>query len=280
VTAEYAHPVDLIEEDAHLALAYIDAVTRTGTRLSSADLMAYVDSPVRVRPRSRMMSGALETVGKGIAQLFATMETVSIPGESLVDFLVRVNWVKLDGESVSITAVGRALLAHAERPPVTSGSDEPLIVTLDPKDPLAYLRVFNLLSSQGPGLIVDPYLDFERLGDLLEISEVSRILTSNRSSNRRLDTMSRQLGAYPEPPEMRTLELAKLHDRFYFADAGAVYSLGSSLNSISRRPGVITPIEDSAARSAIRSVYEQLWEEAAPLGPVREAGAGAKSELS
>lgn len=246
--------MDLITDEVQLILTYVDAVNAAGARLSRVDLTEFVMNPrpigaKRSAPWVRTMASALEG--------FWGEETS--PGESTVDFLTRVRWLDSGDDTTTITALGKAVLAHAERPPRLDPTDEPLSVTIDPDDPLAYARIFHLVSTHGPGLLVDPYLKFEGLADLIEISSVNRVLTGSDSAKNRLSIFGRMLGATAGAPVMRLLDRAELHDRFFIPDDGPVYSLGSSLNSIAKRPGVVTPIADAAAGAAIRSAYDALW---------------------
>ncbi|MCC4247482.1 hypothetical protein [Microbacterium testaceum] len=261
--------MDLVDDEAHRALAYIDAVTRFGSRLSVPELHRYLDGPNRRRGGTPIaMRQILATLLESIRDVH--LETT--PGESAADFLKRVGWVSVsDGEAVTLTGLGRAMLAHAERPPSVTASDNPMVVQIDPEDPVAYVRVFELMSTHGPGMLIDPYLDFERLADLAEISEVTRVLTSDRTERKRLEHLRRIL---PEVPSIaiRVAGKSALHDRFFMPDQGPVFVLGSSLNSISKRPGVITPVADALASGAMRNEYEELWKQAEPLEPQGPTG--------
>ncbi|KTS03649.1 hypothetical protein RSA3_18250 [Microbacterium testaceum] len=179
--------------------------------------------------------------------------------EDPVAFLLRVGWVEEGASGVRLTELGRAVLAHADRPVVADAADGPLTVTIDPEDPLAYARLFDLLSSHGDGLLVDRYLKLDGLADLIEISAVNRVLTSDEDSRNRLSLFRRAVGASASRIELRVAPAAQLHDRFFIPDDGPIYVLGSSLNSIAARPGVVTPIVDTAASNAVRAAYSNLW---------------------
>ncbi len=179
-------------------------------------------------------------------------------------FAFRVHWLEGQASTVTITALGRAMLRHAEmRRDISPEATSALSVTIDPEDPLAYARIFELLSIHGDGLLIDRYLKLEGLGDLLSMSTATRVLTGDDSRSGRLGRFARVVGP-EERMEVRTVPAADLHDRFFIPDSGPVFALGSSLNSIDARPGVVTTISEAPA-AAVRGIYESMWAGASPL---------------
>lgn len=259
-----------MQPDSHLALAYIDAVSRGGVHLEVGQLEAFLKEPQRKRSVSTHpgMLSAAEAMMRSIQGL----GLITQPGETTTQFLERVGWVTVAENRVKLTAIGQAMLSFAERPVPDAGADEPMVVTLNPADALSYLKVFDLMARHDGGMLVDPYLDFERLHDLMSISGVTRVLTSDRTEKKRLELMAHLLATVPDSQlEVRTVDRAVLHDRFFFPDEGPVYVLGTSLNSISKRPGVLVPIADDGAARAMREVYENHWSAAAVLTPAGDA---------
>lgn len=254
--------MNLVDDKLEVALTYIEAVERAGAELSveAFDSFATLPRPVPVRRRESYMAAMQDE---------ADHDYFYEPGETPSAFLLRSRWIDAASGSVRLTALGRSVLAHARRPALEKQPAEPMTVIIDPRDPLAYIRIFDLLASAGPGTLVDPYLHFQGLYDLRDLSQVNRVLTSDWTDRKglRLQQLARALGAGAMTVEVRILPTAKLHDRFYIPDVGPVFLLGSSLNSITTRPGVVAPIEDVAAATAIRSAYQNLWTAASTLEP-------------
>lgn len=259
--------MDLVDERLHAVLTYVDVMDRAGVALDAVQLDAFGACPKPVPGRRRGLR--LMSLDDALGPLTA--------GESTVEYLTRVCWISGGPDRIVLTALGRAVLAHANRPAVSGEDTGPLTVAIDPDDPLAYLHVFDVLSTAGSGLLVDPYLRYKELGDLSELAQVTRVLTSDRvdRDGKRLELLARALGVLQSPVEVRTAPETRLHDRFFISDTEAVYALGSSLNSITARPGVITPIQDPTATSAVREIYGQLWAEATPLSPQNGVSSGA-----
>lgn len=246
----------LVSDPVHLALTYIAAVNRKGALLTVEQLDAFAVSPTPRGPVTR--SPLRDSLARALS---GYMEHVS-PAESVSSYLKRVSWIEVTRGGVVLTDLGRAVLDDADRPDLADPSNEPMSVTIDPDDPMAYARIFHLISGHGSGLLIDPYLKFDGLVDVMEISGIDRVLTSNDNARNRLAIFARALGASPTPPAVRTTGLGKLHDRFFIPDEGPVFTLGSSLNSITKRPGVVTPIADEAASAAIRKAYAEIWNDA------------------
>ncbi|RWR16798.1 hypothetical protein D8Y23_12825 [Microbacterium enclense] len=252
--------MDLVDESLHRTLTYIDVVTKHGATVSRAQLEIFASQPVPAprTTRSLNLSELMRSHARGYEQEVT-------PAEDSVAFLFRVGWVRDREGGVRLTELGRAVLSHADRPPLADSEDAPITVTIDPADPLAYARLFDLLSSHGNGLLVDRYLKFDGLADLTSISAVNRVLTSNDDARNRLSLFARAVGASSAELEIRTVPATDLHDRFFIPDDGPVYILGSSLNSIAKRPGVVTPIADAAASAALRGAYADIWGRAAVI---------------
>ncbi|MFE6254556.1 hypothetical protein [Agromyces sp. NPDC057865] len=254
--------MSLIDEDLQLVLAYIAAANRAGADLSTDNLRAFADNP---RPRPALSRTPFNQNAASFIQTLSQFVETIREAEHVVDYLTRVAWIDITAARVTLTPLGRAVLAAAERPIPADPSNEPLTVIIDPHDPLSYARIFDLMTAYGRGLLVDPYLSLDGLADLISISEVDRALTSDRNQRRRLDLLAHGLGAAQTPPEVRTVAAEQLHDRFFIPDDGPVFVLGSSLNTISKRPGVVTPVADPNAGSAIRETYARIWNSSEPL---------------
>jgi len=260
--------MQLADESGHRALAYVQAATRHGGTLTTALLEEYVDHPTK--KDAAYTSAALLQLANSIALNIPSVlkSEKTREAESVSQYLERLGWASIDAaSSIRLTPLGESILTHLSIPPVDPMSEEPISVIVDPKDPLAYARIFNLVSLQSVGLLVDPYLKFPQLVDLSEVTAVRRILISDHDLSKTKPTFAHALSALADPPEVRYLPLQRLHDRFFISDQGQVLSFGSSLNSIAKRPGVITPITDATATEAIRQSYEKLWVEGIVIEP-------------
>lgn len=262
--------VRIADEETELALAYLGAVSRDLRSLSSADLDAFMAGPSRRRPTYRnpaldgMFSG-LETFGKAMSNTYGSSYLVD-PGETWAEYLLRLKWAAGDSSAMQITQLGRTVLSELGREQISLDSDEPLHVLVEPTDPFAYVRVFASIASRSGGLLVDPYLEIEQVLDVLKVASIRRILTGSKKQQMH-PLMSMALGRLENPPELRWIDASKLHDRFFLPDMGDILMLGSSLNSIAKRPGIVVQIKDAAAVDAVRTAYRAIWESATVIEP-------------
>lgn len=168
-----------------------------------------------------------------------------------------------DSDEIRITTTGKAFIRAALRDPGAADS-APLVVRIDPNDPVAYARVFAAIDALDDLMVVDPYLSERELLDLAGVPSVTRVLTGRKRKLDRSHVAS--LVADQARFELRFLA-DELHDRWLFPAKGDLRMLGSSLNSIDKRPGVIVPLSEPAAVKAIRSDYGGLWKKAKPIDP-------------
>lgn len=252
--------MELADQDTHLALTYLAAATRNGARLTSEQLETFVGQPRRraaaySSPLSRSLAESLAP----IMEAYRGSSTQTRAAESMTEYLTRLNWVLSNDDGIVLSILGRAILQDLDRPTIDPANEDPLTVVIDPQDPLAYVRVFEMLTSQPEGLLVDPYLAPLQFFDLLSVPGVRRILISDHDIKTKREVLSKALAVATDPPELRYLKVGELHDRFFIPDSGPVLVFGSSLNSITKRPGVVTPLSDGAASVAIRRAYGDLW---------------------
>lgn len=189
------------------------------------------------------------------------------PEEKTSAYLARLGWADITDGAISATPLGSAVLQALNSPVVDVSNEDPITVVIDPQDALAYSRVFGLIVSREPGLIVDPYLGLPEFFEVAELATVTRVLMSDRNIKQTRPVIAKALGAIEGRLEVRYVPAKLLHDRFFIPDQGDVLVFGSSLNSIARRPGVVTPLSDPAASGAIRSAYSELWRDATAIEP-------------
>jgi hypothetical protein len=260
VAREYVAHMDLVDEDTHRLLAYVDAVRSRGHRLTRAEFNEFANRPYR-----RQRTTGLVTIARMQSDI---TERVSWR-EPANAWFERLGWLtndSQDGDGVMLTSLGMALLRHLEAPSPVAPEDSAIEIFLDPDDPMSYVRLIGTLSSLGEGvLLIDPYFRFAQLEDVMG-SSVSRILTSRKIGAKSVAQLELALGVLPtdERPEIRVV--ADLHDRFAISDEGRVVALGSSIGSSRKNIGAVVEFHDEAGH-AIRVAHETLWSDATVLTP-------------
>lgn len=261
--------MEIIGENAHRLLAYVEAVTRQGHALTPEELSAYADAwQPKISTHSGLNAGPkgmLDEWHRSMRASFLFLQA-SAEREPYVEYLVRVRWLKFSDGFVEITSLGKAVLREANAPLPPSDVGSTLEVVIDPDDPFAYAQLVSRISGFTDCMIVDPYLDLDQFITLSGISSVTKILTSNKNSKSMAPVFVAGLAAVPHL-ELRMAEQKLLHDRIVIPSEGNALMLGSSLNSITRRFGVATPLEETSSR-LIRDEYNKIWKSSKPLqGP-------------
>jgi hypothetical protein len=249
--------MEIIGEKAHRALAYVEAVNRQGYSLTKDEFTAYAKGWEQE-----------VTLSGGISELASTYITLTRQAsltlgggrrvlEPMLDYLCRLRWVVTTDGRVGITALGKAVLREANSPLPASDVGSTLEVVIDPENPFAYAQLMSRIASFEECLVVDPYLDQDQLLTLATFPTVTRILTSNKNSKSKKPVFGIVLGSAPHL-EVRMAEEKLLHDRIVIPSDGNALMLGSSLNAITRRFGVATPLEETSSR-LIREEYNKIW---------------------
>lgn len=250
----------IIDDISRLVLAYIAAVEKRGGRLSVEALNAYGDQPERIEFND--MYGV--QAGRGVlvtAQISREDDEPWVGDERFDRFFARLHWIDVNDEIVTLTQLGRAVLAEASSPEVEEGSA--IEVLIDPSSQFAYAQVMNKIAQVGECLVVDPYLNAESAIDLGQMDSVTRVLTGDRNIKKLRGQFGIIMRARPDF-EIRYAEQGTLHDRYVIPLEGKVHVLGSSLNSIAHRQGVITSLEHLGSQF-ISEAYEEIWRDASRL---------------
>lgn len=243
--------MEIVGESAHRVLTYIEAMNRQGCPLTRAQVDAYAEgwNPIRTITGMSAFRLSLEDLNSMDA------DTVT---ETMAAYLLRLGWVKLDDvHFITPTRLGLAVLREANSPKPASDAESTLEVVIDPSNPFAYAQLMAKITSLGVCLIVDPYLDEQQLLTLAGFPNVTRILTGDKNLKAKGPVFGLVLQAAPHL-EVRSVKQGELHDRFAIPAQGSVYMLGSSLNSIAKRFGVATTLEESSSR-LISDNYETTW---------------------
>lgn len=251
--------MDLIDEDTHRLLAYVDAARSGGHLLTRKQFDAFANQPDRQQMYSLIRAAAI-----GIDKLHSPRWL-----ESATAWFERLGWVtRTIGtvETVQLTSLGRALLKHLDSPRLARLDDGTIEVFLDPDDPMSYVRLVGALVDLGEDvLLIDPYVRFPELNDLVG-SSVCRILTTRKTGTQAILQLQLALGVIPpeQRPEIRIT--SGLHDRFAISQEGRVIALGSSVGSSRKNIGAVVELHAQAS-DAIRAAHEKLWKEAEELAP-------------
>lgn len=262
--------MEIIGESAHRMLAYVEAVRRQGHGLTEAEFEAYADGwDQRFMVQAKGMSYT-EAMSRGQRMMNRLIDgSGSRVWEPMLHYLCRVKWLSLQSGQVDITALGKSVLREANAPLPDSNVSSTLEVIIDPENPFAYAQLMARIGSFDECMVVDPYLDQDQLLTLATFASVTRILTSNYDSKKKAPAFGVVLASESAAHlQLRTVEPKLLHDRIVIPSEGSALMLGSSLNSIARRFGVATPLEESSSR-LILAKYNAIWEDATPIAPAQ-----------
>ncbi len=189
------------------------------------------------------------------------------PKSDHLDHLIKLTWVELRQDRLSLTELGRALLADAERTDVVDSDGA--VVVLDSEDPFAYGKLIAHLVKAGDGLLIDPYFRVEQLLTILIHTDITRVLLSKQHKGSREDRTAIRV-ALSSAPLPRNIEIRAssddaLHDRLVVGENG-VWLLGASLNSVlgSSANTMMISVPESAART-LREFANKIWNEAEPV---------------
>lgn len=259
--------MQIADDETHRSLTYLVAATRRGMKLTTDAFNAYVAAPDRGRPQYRrtLMDQAIASWEDAVGRQQV------MPGELPSRHLVRLSWASNpEPEYIAPTPLGLAVLQELNRPTVDVSDDDPISVIIDPTDRLAYARIFDLIVSQSDGMIVDPYLRTPEFFELSQLPTVTRVLLSDHEIASMRPVVSNALASIERTIAVRFLPRNDLHDRYFIPDDGDVVVFGSSLNSITKRPGVVTTIKDGVASGAIREAYGSMWSRAEEIAPAEK----------
>lgn len=270
--------MEIIGDDAHRMLAYVEAVNRQGYHLTVKEFEAYASG---WEPTVTMVGGGSE-LGKSLSNLqrvaaWAFYGDAQRETEPMIDYLCRLMWLSKRAGRVQITDLGKAVLREANSPLPDSDTGSTLEVVIDPDNPFAYAQLMAKITGFEECMIVDPYLDVDQLITLAGFGSVTRILTGNGKLKRLKPMYELVLHKAPHL-DVRWMQQSELHDRYAIPVSGHVYMLGSSLNSIANRFGVATTFESSTSK-LIAAQYDSRWGSATPLLTEAERGAAGGAGL-
>lgn len=245
--------MDVLTEKQHRALAFVAATNAGGYQPTSNEIELWLKSPVP-RPPRHIFDIVHETSTAGmVSAMLGSAETT-------VSHLQRLGWLAGEEHSgLHLTKLGRSLLKSVD----SSAEEVGEVVVLDNDDPLAYATLIGAFANLGDALVVDPYLDLDTLVDLVQYTQIRRVLVGDKqgylSKRARLGVYLK--GSPDESLDVRTA--AGLHDRYVVSEDGRVWTIGMSLNGVNKRSSktVLTPLPRVAAEHVSESI-EGYWKSA------------------
>jgi hypothetical protein len=242
----------LVSETAHRALTYVAVVRRQGYRLTDKELEAFIRQPDRYGPTWDI---------SGMTAVFDRLGAIvkTLPGETVAEWLVRLNWLAIDGNQVEISKLGSAVLRGADEQEIETAP--PLRIVLDPKDPMSYAKLIGRIADVGDALLVDPFFGLDQLLVILQSTSVTRVLVGPKTKT---GTLAAALSSMALPREFAIRVSGEVHDRFIIPSSGPVDALGTSLNGVGKKFTVMATLDPPIA-DTIRSKHEELWRAAKPV---------------
>lgn len=241
----------ILTDDQRRALSFVQAANDGGFQPKSEDVEAWLAEPTST---SDMLGG----------WVWRHMRT-TLGSNSTTEHALSLGWLASGsrGQHLTISPLGRALLRSHDSEPDTTDA----VLVADNRDPLAYPRLIGALTDVGPGLLVDPYLDAQELLDIVEHTQLERVVVGQKDKAK--TTRLKMTLRNPEiAAKVEVRASSEVHDRMVISATGAVWLIGASLNTVSRRSSftTLTPMPGPAAE-VLRDRVEECWSSASALSP-------------
>ncbi|MFS0700259.1 hypothetical protein AB6N24_09835 [Cellulomonas sp. 179-A 4D5 NHS] len=245
--------MDVLSAEAHRTLAYIALVNRGGARPSRAGVAQFFRS---AEPK---VGGVFIEMVNMMAR--GTYRTGS--DENPVDYLLRMEWIRVEEGAVVLTSVGQALVRGLD---AAEQEEDVIEAVLDVDDPFAYAKAVTYLRTESPALLVDPYLRMAQLIDLDRVPTVERVLVGTKLNAGDLAALGSAAKVIANKRPLEVRKVSELHDRYLIPASGPVLMLGGSLGTIGRSPITLTTLSASLS-DTVREVYEKKWADAEVVEP-------------
>ena len=258
---------ELIDAIGRRALSYVVQLADQGYALTKEQFQVYATHPER-KHGSAIPKGLLKDIsasGDMLKKLAGAFEYA--PGETVLDWFARLEWVRVEGSLVRATALGRAVLAAAAKS--ESEIEPPTQISLSPSDELAYPRILGLIARAGPSSLVDGFFKPDNLRDIIQHTRVGRILV--RPDEVLAATLAAAVKQLNPARELEIRASEAFHDRFIIPDAGRISLIGTSLSGVGKRFSLSVEIDEDEAARAVRTAFEGAWSQAILVTRVNSA---------
>lgn len=244
--------MNVLTETQHRVLSFIAAANLGGYAPTSDEVEDWL---VKSQPQRTGGLASLGWFGISESLLYGALE-------SPVHHMESIGWVRAVDGRARLSDLGRALLRAADTEDQAQGQ----VVVLDNDSPLAYASLIGELSDIGDALLIDPYLELDHLLDLENHTGITRVLISTKHSTSKRGA---QLKLFQEKRSDDGIEIKvadELHDRVIVAEGGEVWTLGMSLNGVSKQKSitVLTPLPAKGGEPVAEWANER-WQQAFPL---------------
>lgn len=199
----------------------------------------------------------------------------SVSTDHLLKYLEDARLVTVVRGGAHLSDAGHALVKENQKR-AFEDPEEVLEVVGRARDPIFYAKLLTEIGKLEDALLVDPYLPASDLYSVLELRNVTRVLTNKGRGTRpiageqpqnRKEAMALALGAFEVRPELRMQnpEGRELHDRVVLPRSGQGIMLGTSLGGTQLT--VVTHLTEDATEVLLRH-YEQIFDSAFPVNPI------------
>ena len=256
----------LTSEPVTRALAYLAILNESNVCPSPEHVDAFVSSALPETARAQYYSGVRTS------NLIASAAISQISVESTSAYLLTTGMAWRVDEGLELTPVGLAFHLGIEKRNRDIGTAGDLLEVVGRlEDPSTYSRLLTEIDKQIGALIIDPYLPPAALLTLLELPNVTRILSKDtringQSQDERRRHLAITLGARSDV-ELRFLpsSIRELHDRYVIPTSGEGLMIGTSLGAT--QVTVMTHL-GSDTTEHLRDHYEDLCLKADRLEPI------------
>lgn len=244
--------MEILNPHVQRAMEYLELMTAHSQTVSVQDLDKFAVLPL---PRPEVRGTQLSQI---VGNLHADVQIR--PAQPVTQYLLEMGWIAKEHDSTRLTTKGRLVLTALREAAFVNNS---LSVTLlDPESPFVYADVETQFLDERNDLLVDRYVDIERLKWSFEKTTVRRILTTKKSAESYQQAVT--ASARKLEIEVRVISHEMLHDRALTRLGGSVLVMGQSLDGFGRQLSLMIELPPSVASPYFERLAE-LWERAEPL---------------
>jgi hypothetical protein len=256
--------MEIVSEDIHRVLAYVDALNRHGINPPALFVDRFAEAP-DYRRRTVLRKSFVDDTAAILAG--AIYRSVVDAGESFTSYLERLGWATLKGRGVELSPIGRALIKALNTPAMEDAATNVFEIVLTPENPFAYAQALGAMSTVHDAMLVEPYFRLEQLMDIGEFGNIARVLLGYNLKPHEYELLATGLASLPSARNLELRKAKTLHDRYLIpAHDGGVLMLGMSLGGIGKKVSTLTTLGAEASQ-ALRGVYETIWNDADVIKP-------------